>query len=195
VTAKSGPPTKPAPDGSVVPQADAAKAPDSSPDRRSDAPMCANTCLFGATVCTSDGLGVRTCELQATGCTAWGPVVACSAHESCQGSQTPYGSTALCACLPSICMTAGSICDGNGDVGVCAVDESGCAYEQSVSHCAAPNVCFYTACTPALADAVCKPACEEPCAPDGSTSLGCGPVEPDAGCGCPGWSLCQVCGP
>jgi hypothetical protein len=195
VTSDDGLRTKAGPDGSVVLHPDAALLSDGSPARSSDAPACTNGCLFGATVCTPDDLGVQTCGLQTTGCTAWSPVVACSPHELCQGIMTPYGSSALCTCDTSTCMAAGPSCDANGDLVVCAVDDHGCYYEASITPCTAPNVCFYTACNPGLADAVCRPTCEGACLSDAGTGVGCGAVPPDAGCGCPGWSLCQVCAP
>jgi hypothetical protein len=168
-------------DGSVVLHPDAAPLSDGSPVPRSDAPACTNGCLFGATVCTPDGLGVQRCELQATGCTAWGPVSACSAHESCQQSDTPYGTSALCICDTSTCMMASAFCDGQGGLVACAVDDHGCFYEASCE-----------VGTPL--DAVCLPVCDS-CLSDAATIPSCTGMAPDAGCSCPGWSICQPCGP
>jgi formylglycine-generating enzyme required for sulfatase activity len=107
---------------------------------------CTSTCTPGQTLCVTGGL--ETCTLGTNGCWAYGPAVACGAHQSCTG---PSGS-GMCTCnVSATCAAVGKVCATTSTLATCAQDAQGCFYESGSTPCTngacSVGACCTNACT------------------------------------------------
>ena len=144
---------------------------------------CASSCQPGTKVCT--GAGVQTCEMDESGCSAYGPAQACPGGSSCNATGECVSS------CQSTCQPGNIQCfpEGSPAYRVCAEFEPGCyKWDSDERQCQGGAACLL---------GICLPACVHECSSgelgnkrcDGTTQKTC---QANAA-GCRKWASTGTC--
>ena len=141
---------------------------------------CVDTCTDGAAIC--DAAGVRTCQLQAGGCRAFGPAVGCPGGLLCSGGQCVASCQDQC--------TQGALqCSSTGGVVECKKLPSGCTDWVGPQGCNTGNVCSGGQCVP-------QAQCQNQCSQGTTRCTATGQVQTcvQLSSGCTDWTFPVSCG-
>lgn len=141
---------------------------------------CVDTCVDGATIC--DTGGVRTCQMQSTGCRAFGTALACGNGLLCSGG-------ACVATCTDQCTVGAKQCSSLGGVAECKTLGSGCTDWTGPTACASGEICSGGAC-------VSRSACSNQCTAGATRCSGPGLVQTcvSLASGCTDWTFPAACG-
>jgi Carboxypeptidase regulatory-like domain len=140
---------------------------------------CVDTCTDGAAIC--DVSGVRTCQLQNTGCRAFGQPVSCNNGLVCSGG------ACLASCVDQ-CTQGAKQCSSTGGVVDCQKVAAGCTDWVGPTPCNAGDVCSGGSCVPAG-------TCTNQCTQGATRCSGNGLVQTcvNLSSGCTDWALPTAC--
>lgn len=141
---------------------------------------CVDTCTDGAAIC--DVSGVRTCQMQSTGCRAFGQAVACNNGLVCSGG------ACLATCADQ-CTLAAKQCSSTGGVVECQKLATGCTDWVGPAACASGEVCSGGACVP-------QGTCSNQCTQGATRCSGAGLQQTcvKLTSGCTDWTFPTACG-